>query len=543
MAHVHLLDCTFRDGGYYNQWVFGPKLVSRYLRAMQGARIDALEIGFRFLPQPGFLGPFAYASDDLLADLPLPKGVTIAVMVNAKELLGYPDGPDAAVDFLFGPAQTSPVELVRIAAHFTELPGCRAIASRIKRKGYDVAVNIMQAGGRTPEELSAAAASIADWGIDILYFADSLGNMNAEMVSSAVKAFQKGWKGPIGVHTHNNMGQALANCRAAIQAGAEWIDGTVTGMGRGAGNANTEHLLVELNQDAPGQYPFEEVSALALEDFEPLRKQYGWGPSLLYFLSARHGIHPTYVQEMLGKGQYDAAHLIAAMEFLKESDARGFSRQKLDAILSSHGNGKGAWSARDWASNKTVLLVAPGPGTAAHLDALCRFAEREKPVVVSLNVNSSFPAERVTAYAACHKSCIVLDAEKYRSFGKPIVAPIGAVPEKVRQGLKSRILDFGMEITPGAFSVRHDGCGVPASVVAAYALGLAEAAGARNILLAGFDGYGPSDPRQSEMNQILRVFRARPTAPPVLAVTPTCYDVPQGSIYSPDLLGRANCHA
>ena len=89
---LKVLDCTFRDGGYYNNWDFDESTVLKYLAAVSSAKIDIVEIGFRFFPSQEFQGAFAYSTDDYLSSLPLPTGVEIAVMVDAKELINYKHG-------------------------------------------------------------------------------------------------------------------------------------------------------------------------------------------------------------------------------------------------------------------------------------------------------------------------------------------------------------------------------------------------------------------------------------------------------------------
>jgi len=83
-----ILDCTLRDGGYYVNWDFDPATVEKYLSAVTIAKIDIIEIGFRFLSSDNFLGAFAYSTDEFLKTIKLPKCVPIAVMVNSSEL--YP---------------------------------------------------------------------------------------------------------------------------------------------------------------------------------------------------------------------------------------------------------------------------------------------------------------------------------------------------------------------------------------------------------------------------------------------------------------------
>ena len=83
-SSVYILDCTLRDGGYYNNWDFESDVVNRYLQAMEAASIDVVEIGFRSLPKPSLMGPFAFCTDDFLETFNLPEGSKIGVMVNCK---------------------------------------------------------------------------------------------------------------------------------------------------------------------------------------------------------------------------------------------------------------------------------------------------------------------------------------------------------------------------------------------------------------------------------------------------------------------------
>ena len=72
MNKIKILDCTLRDGGYYNNWDFNDSIVKKYLSAMSTAKVDIVEIGFRSLPQKKILGKFAYSEDDFLNSLSLP---------------------------------------------------------------------------------------------------------------------------------------------------------------------------------------------------------------------------------------------------------------------------------------------------------------------------------------------------------------------------------------------------------------------------------------------------------------------------------------
>ncbi len=531
-----VLDCTLRDGGYYNNWDFDPDLVLAYLTAADKAGIDVIETGFRFTATDRFLGPYAYTTDDLLRRLPLPGSAVCGVMCNAKDLLEFDGGGAAAVDALFSDAADSPVALVRIAAHFTEAPECGPALSRLKEKGYATGLNLMQATGRPKAELTALAGKIAGWDtVDVLYFADSLGNMDAAGAADCVAALRAGWSGPIGTHMHNNMGRALANTMAAYDAGASWLDATVLGMGRGAGNAEMEYLLIELARRGLDRLKPEAMVPVAAGGFAELQARYGWGANLFYYLSGIYGIHPTYVQQMLSDDRYSPEDIMTVLEALRDGGGASFSRESLEnAFATGYRDPNGSWDATGWAAGRDLLIVAAGSGLARHRDGIMGFIERNEPRVICLNRSDNIPADAIDAFAASHPTRVLSNAEEYGTLNRPVIAPKAALPDAALSQLaETELYDFGMAVAADRFEISANGCTVPAPLVAAYALALGAAAGAKRILLAGFDGYGADDPRQAEMNRVLDLFAAAAPDIPVRAVTPSTYTVAQTSLYAP----------
>ena len=127
-----VLDCTLRDGGYYNSWDFDTKVVQAYLRAMSDSGVDYVELGLRNFTKSGFLGAFAYTTEQYLASIDLPVGPKYGVMVDAKTLLQSGLEPVQAVDKLFVECNQSKIDLVRVAAHFHEVEYSGPIVKRLK---------------------------------------------------------------------------------------------------------------------------------------------------------------------------------------------------------------------------------------------------------------------------------------------------------------------------------------------------------------------------------------------------------------------------
>ena len=113
------------------------------------------------------------------------------------------------------------------------------------------------------------------------------------MYLNYVKFLRSHWKGELGIHTHNNLGKAVSNTLSAVENGVTWIDSTVTGMGRGPGNSETEYVLIEMSKLSSTRYNLLPITKIIKKYFEPLKKNTNGGPNSFYYLAGKHGIHPT----------------------------------------------------------------------------------------------------------------------------------------------------------------------------------------------------------------------------------------------------------
>ena len=180
MEKINLLDCTLRDGGYYNNWDFSRNLVQEYLNSLNSLDISFIEMGFRSFQSKDFKGPNWYTTDNYIKSFKIPKKIKIGVMVNAFELISHPRGIKNSIDILFSNKKNSRVDFVRLACHFNEFSKALEIANILKKKGYIVAVNLMQISQRSEQEIHEACKLAKKTKLDILYFADSLGSMDSK---------------------------------------------------------------------------------------------------------------------------------------------------------------------------------------------------------------------------------------------------------------------------------------------------------------------------------------------------------------------------
>jgi len=536
---IRILDCTLRDGGYYNNWCFPRPLVGDYLRAMAEAEVDIVEIGFRNFPQPSFLGPYAYSNEAFLAALDLPASLSLAVMVDAKALLGSGLSAAAAVDALFQPRAGSRVEWVRIAAHLGEIEHCRPLAERLRALGYRVALNMMQAGGKPAERLGALAGLIESWGaVDTLYFADSFGSMDSTEVSRIAGALATSWRGALGIHTHNNKSLAVQNTLAAIECGVSFLDATVTGMGRGAGNAELEILLCELDARGLKRSRLDELSSLCVNGFQPLKDHYGWGASFFYHYSALHDIHPMFAQTLMGDPRYSAREKFSALRSLAGRNSTSFSQTEIERSLHSFrddrplAEGAPATDLGQFAG-ADVLLVGAGGSVQQYAADIELFIRDHRLLVLTLNHQAAIDPALVDGIVCVDQFRLLYEADFLAGCGKPVYSARRFQDEGTQEKLRAaRVHEYDCVMRAGEFEAHANGCVIPVPLAFAYALALCVAGRARRIFLVGFDGFPADDQRQAEMLQLFKVVAPSVGDIPLTALTPTNYPVAQGSIYA-----------
>lgn len=327
---IKFLDCTLRDGGYYTNWEFEKDLVNQYLFAMSETGVDIVELGFRFLNTPN-LGESAYTSDEYLESLDIPKNLKIAVMVNASDLLKANNINDALEKLFPKNANDGLVDMVRIASHPHEVQSVLPATNWLKNHGFDVGFNIMQINEESESTIKDLVSLIIQYPIDVLYFADSLGNMTPDKVKTVINWLKTKWQKDIGIHTHDNIGLALQNTLTAIDTGVTYVDSTVTGMGRGPGNTRTEVLTIEIAERTKKKINPLPLLSIVSDYFLPLKETYGWGTNHYYYMSGKYSIHPSYVQHMLAnKSSFPKNDILKILEYLRFNNGRKFDLKQLE---------------------------------------------------------------------------------------------------------------------------------------------------------------------------------------------------------------------
>lgn len=536
--NTKLLDCTLRDGGYYNNWNFSPELIKDYLEAMASIQADYVEIGFRFISNNDFKGGCAFSTDSYIISLDIPHALKnkIGVMVNGSDILSQGSSKSdiyTVLETLFAPKKQSPVSLVRIACHLHEFEYCLPAVIWLKDQGYKVGFNLMQIHNANEEKIAELLKLANKHPIDVLYFADSMGSLNAQQITTIVNRFKNTWSGAIGIHAHDSMGNAVNNSMQAVSDGVSWVDCTVTGMGRGPGNAQTEYLVIELDIYRKLNTSKTKLLKLIRNHFRPLKEQYDWGINPYYFLAGKHNIHPTYVQKMIADTRYNEEDIVSVIDYLKEQGGNKFNPDVLETARHFYSDDtKGTWSPETVIKNNSVLIIGAGPGAVRHCKAIEAYVKKHNPFVIALNIQKSIAEDLINARAACHPVRVLADCNEYLSLPQPLIVPASMLPNNVKQKLKQKnLFDFDIAIDANNFVFNNSSCTLPNLLVLSYALAIASSGKAKQILLAGFDGYGADDLRRKEIDHVFNLYQKAKGSVDFFSITDTRYEIPIKSIY------------
>jgi len=331
MRELTVLDCTFRDGGYYTNWQFDEDLVRDYVEVIDEIAVDVVELGYVRLGEDP-RGSFRDLPAALDTHLGEGSRTRFAVMVDANSFVKR--SPQGVVHELKAivSASSLPITVIRVAVNYSKLAGALDTIRALVDADFEVCVNLMQIDVADRAEEQACLDALASLEhVDAVYLADSLGSMRPERVTELFRRFATHTRHPLGFHAHDNQGLALANSLAAIEAGASWVDATMAGMGRGAGNAKTEQLLGLLR----GREPDTELLAFVARYFYPLLSQHGWGASVYYAIAGREYIHPTYVQK-LEESPVGVGDKLEVLSFLGRAGATSFDASLMDEAVGAH---------------------------------------------------------------------------------------------------------------------------------------------------------------------------------------------------------------
>lgn len=391
MNRIQILDCTLRDGGYINDFEFGRLGIKKIIAQLTRSNIDIIECGFL---EDGNDDPdlSLYSTVDQIAEhLPQDHGCSMYV---AMACYGEYDISQLK------PYDGKSIDGIRVTFHYNEVDEAIEYCRQIKDKGYKVFVQPVGTTSYSDEQLMALIHQVNGLQPYSFYLVDTLGLMHKQDVLRFFYLIDHNLDKNIhiGFHSHNNLQLSYSNCQALVGVVTSRVislDASVYGMGRGAGNLNTELIANYINDHISRRYNIEPLLEVIDEYILNIKAEHDWGYSVPYYLAAINGCHPNYASYLSGK-QTLTIQSIGAILRMIEPEKRSLFDKKIaeEKYLEYQSNEIDDTQAiaqlKDQVKGRKVMLIAPGPSLNDNVEKLLDVVKREECLVISATFVPNF---------------------------------------------------------------------------------------------------------------------------------------------------------
>lgn len=391
MSGISILDCTLRDGGYCNDCYFGFENQKKIIQGLLDAKIDIIECGF--LMNSVIYEPDAtrFTSLEQIAKI-IPTnrdGRTFVALTDYGKYNPYdiPEYDGSSVDGL------------RVAFYKRNCTKALQECRIIKEKGYKVFVQPMLSLSYADKEFIDLIGQINEIEPYAFYIVDSFGMMTRKDLTRFFYLVEHNLKKSIriGFHSHNNMQMAYSNAQSLVDLRNNRdliIDSSIFGMGRGAGNLNTELFIEYLNKSIGSNYNLRPLLTIMDEILNEFYQRNPWGYSLSNYLSAAHNVHPNYAGYLDDKKTLTIEAMDEIFKMMDPDRRLSFDRKYIEELYLKYMSRGGTQDEHkveleDKLVGKKVLLIAPGKSSADEKEKILAFAERDD--VISICVNCNYP--------------------------------------------------------------------------------------------------------------------------------------------------------
>lgn len=476
MSRINVLDCTLRDGGYCNQWRFGQENIGKIVKSLFDANVEIIECGFltnkiQYDRDVTKFRKIEEAEEIVAKTGIVPHQKQIVLMVNYGEY-DFNELPSKQEDSL--------ISGIRLAFHKKNKKEALRQSLRIKERGYDLYLQPMVSLSYTDAEFIELIEMANDIKPCAFYIVDSFGTMKRKELTRLYSEAEHNLAEDIslGFHGHNNMQMVFANAQTLLDMHSKHdliVDTSIYGMGRGAGNLNTELFLGYLNDSFEELYNIKPLVKVIDRILDRFYQKNCWGYSLANYLSAAYNTHPNYAGFLSDKNAINVEEMHAILEIMDDDKRVSFDKDYIEELYTKYLSSNSVYEENKESFVKavrggTVLLIAPGRSSYEEREKILEYVDSRDVIVVSVN----------HAYEYISPSYIfVSNLRRYREldenyYNKSIVTSNISTADAYLQ------IEYADLLNDNEFV--RDNAGL-------MAIRLFMNCGVKEIVLAGFDGY------------------------------------------------------
>ena len=477
MKRISILDCTLRDGGYINDFAFGSFAIQDIISKLTRASIDIIECGFlkskAFDPEKSLFGSIEAVKK--VIGKKNPNLIYVAMIqygaINIDEISEM-DGTS--------------IDGIRLTFHEHEIEDSFELARQLMDKGYKVFMQPVGTTTYTDSALLQLISRVNQLRPFAFYLVDTLGVMYKNDLLRMYYLVDHNLDKNIalGFHSHNNLQLSFANAQELMQLNTSRrliIDTSILGMGRGAGNLNTELVTQYINTNFELQYDNIEILEIIDQYIRPIRNQYSWGYDAPYYIASINGCHPNYATFLIQKQTLHIQDIQAILSRLEPERKSLFDKTYIEEEYYRYQdhlvNDKDTLcQVREMIGDRDVVLIAPGKSLRNRGEEIIKKKD-EHSFLISINF---IPKDIYVDAVFCSniRRFASLEELSKQAEGKCKVI----VTSNVVQGAQKDILVVNYASYTNEEPVIVDNAGL-------MCINLMKRIGIESIELAGFDGF------------------------------------------------------
>ena len=476
MNSLKVLDVTLRDGGCVNNFNFGQSYMEKILAAQEASGVDIIEMGYIDENKGSSFGRTQYINEKVIKQCILrhkKPGVTYVAMIDYGKF---------NIDNL-QPRTENGIDGIRMAFQKNNRLDIIPIGRKIIEKGYQFYIQPMITLRYSDAELLEL--------IDMVnkelpyasgfYIVDSFGEMRPNDMNRVLNLVDHNLNPDmtLGFHSHNNLQMSYSNATALLQFPTNRnliLDCSIMGMGKGAGNLNTELLLEHLNLYYGKDYKITPLLEVIDKVINQLHSEFYWGYAPEYYLSSANHCTPSYASHFYNKHMLPIDQVGELLGMIVEDKKISFDKNYAEELYRQYNESKTVDDTavvddlRSVFVGKRVLLVAPGKSIGNFEQKIREIAEKDDMISIGLNLTTNLCLDYLlTTRSDVYDEAVVK--------GKNVI-----VVSSVSKGGRGNVKVLNYKNWINVDEKTHDSSSV-------IAFNLLRACGVQEIMLAGFDGF------------------------------------------------------
>lgn len=381
MKEINILDCTLRDGGYVNNWNFSNSDIQGITKNLNKANVEFIELGYLSEVKKSGGTIFSSIEETKKIKIPLEKKI---IMINYGEY---------KIENI--PINNDDIFAIRVVFKKDQWKKAIAYSKVLKEKKYNIFLQPMQTCSYKDIELLELIEEVNKILPKAMYIVDSFGEMSKEDLIRLSSLYSNNLNKDIfiGFHSHNNFQLSFALAIEFLKLNIiqkKIVDSSVYGMGRGAGNLNTELFTSYLNKNLNKNYKIDFILKIMDLYIEKIYQKEKWGYNLGHFLSASLGCHPNYATYLLEKVNMGVGIIKIILEKIPDNEKSVFNKELIERLYIEYQKEVSqkieVKRENEILLNENILILAPGRSIKKSFLRINNFIVKQKNLTtISLN--------------------------------------------------------------------------------------------------------------------------------------------------------------